>query len=133
LVGVDMSFARDPFVNVVLTGVKEATAEQGNSAKEIDSPAAASATKHPQPDATLAQTPQTQKRNVVLIHLESTRAQSVTPYNKDLQTTPFLDQLSKSSLLAEQAYTIVPRTSKANVAINCGIVPPLFPALPIFR
>jgi phosphoglycerol transferase MdoB-like AlkP superfamily enzyme len=125
--GIDMSFARDPFVNVVLTGVEKATSEEGNSTKEIDSPLAASATKHPQPDATLAQTPQTDKRNVVLIHLESTRAQSVTPYNEDLQTTPFLDELAKSSLLAEQAYTIVPRTSKANVAVNCGIVPPLFP------
>jgi hypothetical protein len=73
----------------------------------------------------LKETPRTEKRNVVLIHLESTRARSVTPYNEDLNTTPFLDELAKSSLLAERAYTTVPRTSKAIVSVNCGIQPHL--------
>jgi lipoteichoic acid synthase len=114
------SLARDPFVNVVLTGFEQSIAEK-------DVPATGSATRHPAAHATLAQTPQTEKRNVVLIHLESTRAQSVTPYNEDLKTTPFLDELAKNSLLVDQAYTIVPRTSKANVAVNCGIDPPLYP------
>jgi len=118
--GADTSFARDPFVNVILTGVEQATAEE-------DAQDASSVAKHPDADATLARTSESQKRNVVLIHLESTRAQSVTPYNEDLKTTPFLDELAKSSLLAERAYTIVPRTSKANVAVNCGIEPPLYP------
>ena len=84
-------------------------------------------TKHPQVHARLAQASRTQKRNVVLIHLESTRAQSVTPYNKDLKTTPFLDELAKSSLLAEQAHVVLPRSSKGSVAVNCGIEPPLYP------
>ncbi|MDQ3833523.1 MAG: LTA synthase family protein, partial [Actinomycetota bacterium] len=114
------SLARDPFVNVVLTGFEESIAEK-------DVPATGSATRHPAANAALAQTPQTEKRNVVLIHLESTRAQSVTPYNEDLKTTPFLDELAKNSLLVDQAYTVVPRTSKANVAVNCGIDPPLYP------
>src|SRR3954452_10901652 len=73
----------------------------------------------------LKETPRTQKCNVVLIHLESTRARSVTPYNENLKTTPFLDELAKSSLLAERAYTTVPRTSKAIVSVNCGIQPHL--------
>jgi phosphoglycerol transferase MdoB-like AlkP superfamily enzyme len=111
------ALARDPFVNVVLTGFEEATTEDdSNTGPPVEHPAA---------DATLAETPQTQKRNVVLIHLESTRAESVTPYNKDLQTTPFLDELAKSSLLAERAYTTVPHTSKASVSVNCGIEPHL--------
>ena len=118
--GADTSFARDPFVNVVMTGVQGAITEE-------DTPTAVSVAEHPIADATLADTPQTEKRNVVLIHLESTRAQSVTPYNEDLQTTPFLDELAKKSLLAERAYTILPRTSKANVAVNCGVEPPLYP------
>ena len=63
----------------------------------------------------------TEKRNVVLIHLESTRAQSVTPYNEELQTTPFLDELARESLLAERAYAVVPRSSKGSVAVNCGM------------
>jgi lipoteichoic acid synthase len=114
------SLARDPFLNMVLTGVAEATAEDevGDAVSPVEPPAA---------HATLAQTPWTNKRNVVLIHLESTRAQSVTPYNSDLETTPFLDELAKKSLLAERAYAIVPRTSKANVSVNCGVEPPLYP------
>lgn len=113
------TLARAPFVNVVLTGVEQATEEE-------DVPDAGSAVEHPAAHATLAETPQTEKRNVVLVHLESTRAQSVTPYNKDLKTTPFLDSLAQNSLLAEQAYVVVPRSSKATVAVNCGIEPPLY-------
>ena len=80
---------------------------------------------YPAADTTLVQTPRTEKRNVVLVHLESTRAQSVTPYNEELKTTLFLEELTKSSLMAERAYTIVPHTSKASVSVNCGIVPSL--------
>jgi hypothetical protein len=43
-------------------------------------------------------------RNVVLIHLESTQARSVTPYDPDLKTPPFLNELAKQSLLAERAF-----------------------------
>jgi lipoteichoic acid synthase len=114
------SLAREPFLNVVLTGVKQVSTKEdySNADPSADTSAA---------NANIAQTSQTQKRNVVLIHLESTRAESVTPYNEDLKTTPFLDELSKSSLMAERAYVVVPRTSKASVAVNCGINPPLFP------
>ena len=83
------------------------------------------ALEYPVADTTLVQTPRTEKRNVVLVHLESTRAQSVTPYNEELKTTLFLEELTKSSLMAERAYTIVPHTSKASVSVNCGIVPSL--------
>jgi lipoteichoic acid synthase len=71
--------------------------------------------------------PGTEKHNVVLIHLESARAQSVTPYNEDLNTMPFLDELAKESLLAERIHVVVPRSSKGSTAINCGIEPALFP------
>jgi len=73
----------------------------------------------------LEETPQTKKRNVVLIHLESTRARSVTPYNQEVKTTPFLEELANKSLLVERAYTTVPRTSKAIISVNCGIQPHL--------
>ncbi len=109
---------RPPFVNVVLTGVEEATAQE-------DVPDAGSATEHPAAHASLAQTPWTEKRNVVLIHLESTRAQSATPYNEDVKTMPFLDELARDSLLVERAYTVVPRSSKSTVVVNCGVDPPL--------
>ncbi len=119
--GASVSFVRDPSVNLILTGAKEATATEDTPYASATGPAV----EHPATNASLAETPGTEKRNVVLIHLESTRAQSVTPYNEDLETTPFLDELAKSSLLGEQAYTIVPHTSKASVSVNCGIEPHL--------
>ena len=117
--GIGKSFARDPFVNVVLTGVQEATAESYVPGAAAPSSSVA--------ETSLTPISETKKRNVVLIHLESTRAQSVTPYNQDLETTPFLDELAGSSLLAERAYTTVPRSSKASVSVNCGVEPPLYP------
>jgi lipoteichoic acid synthase len=119
--GASVSFVRDPFVNLVLTGAKEVTTEENAPDVGATVPPA----EHPAAHASLVQTPQTEKRNVVLIHLESTRAQSVTPYNEELKTTPFLNELAKNSLLAEQAYTVVPHTSKASVSVNCGIEPHL--------
>jgi len=109
------TFARDPLVNVVLTGV-EATPDEDADATPVDSPAA---------DASLSRTPETKKRNVVLIHLESTRSGATTAYNKNLQTTPFLDELAKNSLVATRDYTTVPHTSKAVTSVNCGIEPHL--------
>src|SRR5919202_4134921 len=104
-----------------MTGVKEVTSQEGVS----DVRAGDQTVEHPAAHATLAQTPQTEKRNVVLIHLESTRAGATSPYNSNLDTTPFLDKLAKSSLLAERDYTVVPHTSKASVSVNCGIEPHL--------
>ena len=117
--GTSVALVREPFVNVLLTGFEKASTAEVDS--EGSNPLAGSLAAH----ATLASTPQTQKRNVVLIHLESTRAESTTPYNSGLKTTPFLDELAKSSLLAEQYYTTVEHTSKASVSVNCGIEPHL--------
>jgi lipoteichoic acid synthase len=113
------TLARAPFVNVFLTGIKQVNVEEDISGvgQHIEHPAA---------HASLAETSRIDKRNVVLIHLESTRAQSATPYNEDLMTTPFLDELAKVSLLVERAYVVVPRSSKATVTVNCGIDPPLY-------
>jgi lipoteichoic acid synthase len=76
-------------------------------------------------DTRFVKTPGTEKRNVVIVSLESTRATATTPYNEGLATTPFLDGLAKQSLMAERAYTVVPHTSKALVATLCGVPPPL--------
>ena len=86
----DTSLARDPFINVALTGFEGPTTEEATSDPST-------ATNHPPADASLVQTSQTKKRNVVLIHLESTRARSVTPYNEDLKTTPFLEELPRAA------------------------------------
>ncbi len=75
-------------------------------------------------DATLKATKKTEKRNVVLVFLESTRAESTTPY-ADIDTTPFLQELANDSVVAQNAYAVVPHTSKALLATECGVVPPL--------
>jgi len=110
------SFSRDAIVNVVMSEVEHAELrELTANAAPMKFPA----------DVHLQKTPETEKKNIVLIHLESVRARSTTPYNESLDTTPYLDSLSKESLLAEQAYTIVPHTSKAVTSVNCGIYPHL--------
>src|SRR5215204_3424122 len=107
---------RAPFINLLMTGIEEP--KEGNLGT-------APVVEHPVAHATLAQTSRTEKRNVVLVHLESTRARSVTPYNEDLNTTPFLNELAKSSLLAERAYVgSIPRSLMSNISVNCGIQPP---------
>ncbi|MFU8807293.1 MAG: LTA synthase family protein, partial [Bradymonadaceae bacterium] len=64
-------------------------------------------------------------KNVAFIILESTRARSVSVYNEELNTTPLLVELARESLVAERAYAVVPHTSKALVALLCGIEPRL--------
>jgi len=75
-------------------------------------------------DATLKATKKTERRNVVMVVLESTRAQSTTPY-ADIETTPFMAELAQDSVVAKKAYAVVPHTSKALVASICGVTPPL--------
>jgi lipoteichoic acid synthase len=64
-------------------------------------------------------------RNVVLITMESLRSEATSLGNPDRDTTPFLADLAERSLVAENAYTVVPHTSKALTASSCGYVPPL--------
>jgi lipoteichoic acid synthase len=67
--------------------------------------------------------PAEKPRNLVILVLESTRAFSVTPYVPSLRSTPFLEELSKKSLLVEKAYAVMPSTAKALTAIFCSIIP----------
>src|SRR5215217_5198171 len=116
--GASISFSRDAVINVITSRVEYARL------KEVAEDANVSP-REPPVDTWLKPTAQTEKRNVVLIHLESVRSRSVTPYNEELQTTPYLNELAKESLVAERAYTVVPHTSKAIVSVNCGIEPHL--------
>ena len=117
-VGTSKAFSRDSFVNVVVTAAQVA---ENEGVPEVDANPAAEDV----PEASLQPTAEAEKRNVVLIFLESTRAGATTPYNEDLKTTPFLDELAKKSLLVDNAYTVVPHTHNAITATNCGIEPPV--------
>lgn len=82
-------------------------------------------------DETVVATPETTRlvsrggepRNLVVITLESHRATSTLPETRQ-PVTPVLDALAEQSIRPERGYTIVPHTSKAITAVNCGIVPP---------
>ena len=119
--GPSKSFSRDSFVNVAMAAAEEV------GSGELPGTAADPAAGEPPPEASLQATAGTERRNVVLVHLESTRAESTTPYNEDLETTPYMDELAQKSLLAEKAYAIVPHTTNALAATNCGMDPPLNP------
>lgn len=63
--------------------------------------------------------------NVVVLLLESFRSRSVTPYNPELATTPFLDALAQRSLLVENLYGVVSYTNKSLAPILAGVYPEL--------
>jgi lipoteichoic acid synthase len=111
--GAGNAFSRDALVNMVVNEI---------ATPEVDVKLAAGSLPT---DTEFVRTPETNQRNVVIVILESTRARSTTPYNEDLDTTPFLDELAEESLMFERAYTLVPHTSKALVASLCGVPPPL--------
>lgn len=82
-------------------------------------------TKEDIPDQTrLIETARTQKRNVVMIYLESTRMLSTTLADPAVQSTPHLAELSKNALVADNAYAVLPHTSKSTTAAHCGVEPP---------
>jgi len=69
------------------------------------------------------ETPRTRSLNVVVVMLESVRADATTVYNTNLPTTPFLAELAKESLVVDDMYAVIPRTSAAWVAILAGRYP----------
>lgn len=114
--GANESFARDALVNVAISEISAAA-----NTPDVDE----EAVRERLPDETsLKPTNETKKKNVVMIMMESTRARSTTPYNPEIETTPYLDELSEESIFAENAYAVVPHTTNALVASICGITPP---------
>ena len=111
--GAGNAFSRDVVANMIVSEIATPEIEVRLAAGSLPT------------DTEFVRTPQTNRRNVVIVFLESTRAQSTTPYNEDLETTPFLEELAQESLMFERAYAVVPHTSKALVASLCGVPPPL--------
>ena len=73
-------------------------------------------------DAAISRKNDTQQRNLVFVILESTRF-SATSLGSQLGTTPFLKSLARQSLTSDNTFVVVPHTSKALIAILCGINP----------
>jgi lipoteichoic acid synthase len=111
--GAGNAFSRDALANMIVSELATPEIEVKLAAGSLPT------------DTEFVRTPQTNRHNVVIVILESTRAQSTTPYNEDLGTTPFLAELARESLVFERAYAVVPHTSKTLVASLCGVPPPL--------
>ncbi|HXK23992.1 MAG TPA: sulfatase-like hydrolase/transferase [Myxococcota bacterium] len=61
--------------------------------------------------------------NAVIVALESTSWFATSLADGGPDTTPFLASLATRGTLFTRAYAVVPHSSKAFVALNCGIVP----------
>lgn len=61
--------------------------------------------------------------NVVFIVLESQRHPDHLKQGLHFSPTPFLDRLSRQSLVVQEMYAVVPHTNKALVPILCGVFP----------
>ncbi len=116
--GASDSFTRDALVNIFMTEV-----EKVRFADVTPNKSAALASERPPSQAEISGSQH--KRNVVMVYAESVRAQSTTPFNGDMKTTPFMDQLSKNSLLATEFNAVMPHTSKSLAASHCGMAPPM--------
>lgn len=68
-------------------------------------------------------------KNIVTLVLESTAALRTSAYRASPDTTPFLRSLVERGTLVDEAYTVVPHTSKALVSIHCGIYPRIWPSI----
>src|SRR5262245_18501901 len=65
-----------------------------------------------------------QRVNVLLITLDTTRADRLGCYGYSRAQTPVLDRPAKSGVLFEQARTVAPLTLPAHVSLFTGLLPP---------
>ncbi|MGE0378541.1 MAG: sulfatase, partial [Planctomycetaceae bacterium] len=66
----------------------------------------------------------TPRWNVVLITLDTTRADHLGCYGRTAAATPNLDWLASQGVLFEHAYTVVPITLPAHATLLTGLLPP---------
>lgn len=63
-------------------------------------------------------------RNVLLVSIDTCRADFLSSYGYPLETTPNIDAISQEGLLFENAYTPVPFTLPAHSSMLTGAIPP---------
>jgi len=118
--GVPAAFAREPGVNLVYGYARALRAPRLSPERRR---ALAEVPARPHGASRLQREHDRPAHNVVLIVLESARADSVSAYDASLDNTPALARLARSSSLVERAYSVVPHTSKSLVAMLCGFEP----------
>jgi len=63
-------------------------------------------------------------RSVLLITLDTTRADALSCYGRESGTTPALDALAREGTLYERAFTVAPITLTAHTTLLTGLYPP---------
>src|SRR5437763_15029079 len=63
------------------------------------------------------------KSNVLLISLDTTRTDRLACYGYSSARTPNLDELARSGVLCERAYTVAPLTLPAHASLFSGLYP----------
>jgi arylsulfatase A-like enzyme/Flp pilus assembly protein TadD len=64
-----------------------------------------------------------QKHNLLLITLDTTRADRLGCYGYKAARTPVLDELARSGVICERAYTVAPLTLPAHTSLFTGLYP----------
>jgi arylsulfatase A-like enzyme len=73
--------------------------------------------------AILARRQDDETRNVVLVSLDTLRADFVGAYGQELTTTPSIDRLAGEGVLFENAYTTYPSTTASHMTMLTGLYP----------
>ena len=73
--------------------------------------------------------PAARRLNLVIITLDTLRADRVSAYGYQRPTTPSLDQLARQGVLFERAYTQVPKTLPSHASMFTGRYPASLPCL----
>ena len=76
-----------------------------------------------EPPFSLKSTPRLASR-CLLLTIDTLRADHVGAYNAEVNYTPAMDKLARSSVVFERAYTPVPLTLPAHVSLLTGLYPP---------
>ena len=63
------------------------------------------------------------RRSVVLITIDTTRADHIQPYSDEYVSTPTLQRLADQGMLMEAAYAVAPLTLPAHTSIHTGLYP----------
>lgn len=108
----------DPLLNISIRDAKDALLGM-LPLRASGTPSAIVPTLQVQP-VILAPTAATRPWNVVIVMLESARARDTTVYTPTLNTTPFLAQLARESLVVDNMYAVIPRTTDAWISILAG-------------
>jgi arylsulfatase A-like enzyme len=71
-----------------------------------------------------ARTATTRPRNVVIVTLDTTRADYLGPYASGHVATPSIDRIARDSLVFDEAITVAPLTLPAHCSLFTGLLPP---------